>query len=90
MTGIPSIASSKVVSLAPCCLGRVSSAKTFIVLSLAKAERTTPRAVPYPPVARAPALQCVNIVAPLGTTSAPKSPIFLHLSISSYSISIAF
>ena len=47
------------------------------------AARMTPSAVPYPPVARAPALQCVRTVAPSGTSSAPSAPIARHAATSS-------
>ena len=46
-------------------------------------------AVPSPPVARAPVLQCVKIVAPSGTSAAPFFPMATHISASSRWISIA-
>src|SRR2546425_67011 len=72
--GIPSRTHSQAVRREPCMTGRVSSTQTSATLLWACAERTTPSAVPYPAVARAPALQCVRIRAPGGTRAAPWSP----------------
>ena len=61
--------SSHAVSRAPCRTGRVSSDPARATLPCACAARTTPSAVPYPAVARAPALQWVRMRA-FGGTSA--------------------
>ena len=47
------------------------------------APRMTPRAVPYPAVASAPALQCVRMRALSGTTLAPYAPMARQLATSS-------
>ncbi len=86
---MPSRISSQAVSRAPCRNGRVSSASTRTFLPASTAPRTTPSAVPYPAVARPPALQCVRIVASAGTNSAPKRPMVWHASRSSRWISRA-
>ncbi len=83
VTSKPSFASSHAVRRAPCRTGRVSQATTRTRLPASRAARTTPSAVPYPPVASAPALQCVRIVAPSGTRAAPIAPIALHAATSS-------
>ena len=62
VVGIPSCCSSQTVSRAPCRKGRVSSAKTSTCFPISRAARITPRAVPYPAVASAPALQWVSTV----------------------------
>ena len=68
--------SSQAVNRAPCRKGRVSSATTSICLPASRAARMTPRAVPYPAVARAPALQWVRMVPFCGSSSWPYFPIF--------------
>jgi hypothetical protein len=73
--GMPSWVSSQAVRRAPCNQGRVSSASTRTRLPAATAPRTTPRAVPKPAVASAPALQWVRITASSGTSAAPWAPI---------------
>ena len=65
VTGILSCISSHAVNRAPCSTGLVSSAMTLIFFPSSHAALMTPRAVPYPAVARAPALQCVRMVCPL-------------------------
>src|SRR5882672_6441617 len=47
---------------------------TEMRLPWSRAERTTPRAVPWPAVARAPVLQWVRTRAPSGTSAAPARP----------------
>ncbi len=89
VTSKPSRASSQAVSRAPCRTGRVSHATTRTCLPAARAARTTPSAVPQPPVASAPALQCVRTVAPSGTRCAPILPIAQHAATSSRWISRA-
>ena len=74
VTGIPSRWSSQAVSRAPWKKGRVSSASTEIGFPPSHAARTTPSAVPYAAVARAPALQWVSTFAARGTSGAPSSP----------------
>src|SRR5213080_171228 len=46
-------------------------------------------AVPIPPVASAPALQCVSTFAPSGTSGSPASPIRRHMARSSSQIAVA-
>src|SRR5438094_644840 len=46
-------------------------------------------AVPIPPVARAPALQCVSTAAPSGTSGSPASPIRRHMARSSSQMAVA-
>src|SRR2546430_9853997 len=46
-------------------------------------------AVPIPPVASAPALQCVSTVAPSGTSGSPASPIRRHMARSSSQMAVA-
>ena len=58
---MPSSWSSKAVKRAPCNKGRVSSAYTISNWPCSYSLRITPSAVPRPPVAKAPALQCVKI-----------------------------
>ena len=70
--GMPSCRHSQAVSRAPCRYGRVSQAMTDTFFPFA--ERTTPSAVPWPAVARAPVLQWVMTRAPAGMSSAPRSP----------------
>eukprot|EP01022_Parablepharisma_sp_SALTPOND_P029773 TRINITY_DN7455_c1_g2_i1.p1 TRINITY_DN7455_c1_g2~~TRINITY_DN7455_c1_g2_i1.p1 ORF type:complete len:841 (-),score=220.45 TRINITY_DN7455_c1_g2_i1:648-3170(-) len=86
-TGMPSSTISQAVSRAPCNRGRVSSAMTLTCLPASWAARTTPRAVPQPPVAREPALQWVRMVAFLGTSLAPCLPMARLIAMSSASIS---
>ena len=69
--GMPSFISSHAVSRAPCRNGRVSSTYTWIRFPAATAERITPSAVPYPAVARAPALQWVRTLPRAGRSFAP-------------------
>ena len=89
VTGMPSCKSSQAVSLAPCSHGLVSSAKTSHFFPDSIAARTTPSAVPYPDVARPPALQCVRIPWPSGTSCAPWFPIARHAARSSSSTACA-
>ena len=58
----------------PCRNGRVSSAKTWIFFPCSTAARITPRAVPYPQVASAPALQWVRTPPLDGINVAPCFP----------------
>ena len=83
VVSIPSLTSSHAVRRAPCRNGRVSSAKTATVLPDSMAPRMTPRAVPYPAVASAPALQWVRMRALSGTTLAPYPPMARQLATSS-------
>src|SRR5438128_338471 len=46
-------------------------------------------AVPIPPVASAPALQCVRTAAPSGTSGRPASPMLRHIARSSSQIAVA-
>src|SRR5438094_3781237 len=46
-------------------------------------------AVPIPPVASAPALQCVSTFAPSGTSGSPASPIRRHMARSSSQVAVA-
>ncbi|MOA23847.1 hypothetical protein D3C78_1444940 [compost metagenome] len=61
VTGMPSLASSQAVRREPCSHGRVSSAYTRSTIPSMNAPRITPSAVPKPPVANAPVLQCVRM-----------------------------
>ncbi len=81
--GIPSSTISHAVSRAPCKNGLVSSAITEIFFPDSTADLITPNAVPWPAVAKAPALQWVKTLAPSGNNSAPKSPIVRLIWISS-------
>ena len=74
VTGMRSFFSSQEVSRAPCRNGRVSVATTAICLPDSCAARMTPRAVPYPAVASAPALQCVSTVVRVRSRLAPYFP----------------
>ena len=71
VTGMRSRESSHAVSLAPWQRGRVSSASTDIFLPSSHAARITPRAVPKPAVASAPALQWVSTTSPSSISAAP-------------------
>ncbi len=62
--GCPARSSSHAVSRAPWSSGRVSSTQTCSSRPCSQAERSTPTAVPRPPVASAPALQCVSTRSP--------------------------
>ena len=62
--GMPSVSSSQAVSLAPWSSGRVSSTQTCSTRPRSHAARMPPSAVPYPPVASPPVLQCVSTRAP--------------------------
>ena len=73
--GTPSRLSSQAVSRAPWRSGRVSFTQTWIPWPRACARWMTPRALPMPAVARAPALQWVSSCSPARTRSAPRSPI---------------
>ena len=66
VVAIPSLTSSQAVSRAPCRNGRVSSASTVTDFPASTAPRMTPRAVPKPAVASAPALQWVSTRAVVG------------------------
>ncbi len=74
VTGMPSCKSSHAVKRAPWSHGRVSLAKTPMMCPAATPARTTPSAVPYPPVASAPALQCVSTLLLAWMRAAPNSP----------------
>jgi len=74
VTGIPSLASSHAVSLAPCKSGRVSQASTRRSRPRCHALRTMPSAVPHSAVASAPALQWVSTEVPGASSSAPAAP----------------
>src|SRR2546422_6261872 len=82
----PSLANSKAVSLDPCRAGRVSGTITLTYFPASLAALTTPRAVPYPTVASAPALHWVKTVSPSSISSAPISPSLLFTSTSSSAI----
>jgi hypothetical protein len=58
--GIPACTSSQAVSRLPCSSGRVSSTQTWSGVPRRAATCTMPSAVPTPPVARNPVLQCVR------------------------------
>ena len=86
--GIPSFISSHAVSRAPCRKGRVSPTYTCIFFPAPTAARITPSAVPYPAVARAPALQWV-ITEPDLSSFAPCVPIRRLTAMSSSTIATA-
>ena len=71
---MPSCSSSQAVSREPCSSGRVSSTSTSIRLPGRCAVLITPSALPMPPVASEPALQCVSTVEPSSISAAPSSP----------------
>ena len=73
----------------PAARGRVSSAKTRTIFPAFAAERMTPKAVPYPAVARAPALQWVRTRAFSGIRGSPKAPMARLIFSSSAAISRA-
>ncbi len=89
VVSMPSRESSHAVRRAPWRNGRVSSAYTVIRLPDSTAARMTPSAVPYPAVASAPALQCVRMRAPSGTSAAPCAPMARQLATSSSWMSLA-
>ena len=62
--GMPSASSSHAVSRAPWSSGRVSSTSTCCSNPRAHASRSAPSAVPCPPVASPPVLQCVSARVP--------------------------
>ena len=75
--------SSHAVSRLPWRSGRVSHAYTSLTLPCPWATRMMPSAVPMPPVASMPVLQCVSTRAPWGNRLAPASAMAWHIRASS-------